>query len=81
MGQIGRVNGPPFYDENEWEPDEPAVEKTMMQWMSEWTSWGAWGNSANWQPSPPGGELHGHRILVDGKRYTNVRGEWVPDDS
>lgn len=76
------VQGPPFYDENEWGPDQPHVEKTFPEWMSDWTQWGSWGNSAAWHPASPGGELHGHRVMdADGKIYVNVQGEWMLDDS
>lgn len=69
------VNGPPFYDETEWEPDEPVVKKTVMQWLHYWSSDGNH-VSTDFTPAPPGGELHGHVIMVDGVTYRNARGTW-----
>jgi hypothetical protein len=73
------VFGPPFYDPDEWEPDEAAVEQLPLEWVREWEH-RLTQSSSFFMPAPPGGELHGHRIIVeDGTSYMNQGGEWVPD--
>lgn len=77
------VKGPPFYDENEWEPDDVEVEKRFTEWLGEWTGpLYSVSSSADWHPESPTGNMHGHRMIdKDGKMYTNFRGEWVLDGS